>query len=60
LGFDHADGLKHLGGGAGDEIFLLAIQQGEHFAVILQFVAQGVDQEFDGFHHEIMGGIVSG
>ena len=47
MGLDQADGLENLGGGAGFDLFLLAVQQGEHFAVVLQFLAQRGDERFD-------------
>ncbi len=51
LRLDQADGLKNLRRRRGRSgMLLLAVQQGEHFAVILQFLAQGVDQGVGGFH----------
>ena len=52
LRLDQADGLKDFVGRPGDEqLRLLVVQQGEHLAVILQFVAQGFDQQSDAFNH---------
>ena len=49
LGLDEADGLENLPGGTGFDLFLLTVQQGEHFAILLQFLAQGGDQRLNTF-----------
>jgi hypothetical protein len=43
LAFNRADGLIDFFGGPGPDLPLLAIQQGQHFAVLFQFLAQGAD-----------------
>ena len=47
LGLNQADGLENLPGGARFDLFLLAVQQGEHFAVVLQFFAQGGNERLN-------------
>ena len=55
LGLDQADGLENLRGGAGFDLLLLAVQQGEHFAVLLQFLPQRGDERL-----KAVGGVIHG
>jgi hypothetical protein len=41
---DVGDGTEEVFGSAMDDVVLLALEEGEHFAVILEFVAQGGDE----------------
>jgi hypothetical protein len=43
LQLDRTDGLVHFFSAPRRDLLLLVLQQGEHFAVLFQFLAQGSD-----------------
>ena len=52
--FTEADRLEDFVRSALDDLLLLAVEQGEHFAILFQFFAQSADQGDDAVYHESM------
>ena len=55
LGIDRRDGFQQFVGLAANDVFLLRVEQGEQFAVVLEFFAQAFDEILQEFTHGCKG-----
>jgi hypothetical protein len=60
LRLDFGDGLEEVFGVTGEDLFLLAVEEAEEFAVILEFVAEGGDEVLEWGGHGVCIGQGSG